>query len=71
MCDYTDRAQETEQFLRENDLACESERREKELPPVERCYNCDATVPPGVRFCGADCGNDYDKRRRAEAQRGR
>ena len=40
-------------------------------PPVGRCHNCDASVPPGVRFCDADCRDDWQARRNAEVRRGR
>ena len=72
MPDYIDMAQETDLFLRETEWINESERREIELPPVGRCYNCTASVPPGARFCDRDCCGDYDKRKKIhEAQYGR
>ena len=32
------------------------------LPATGYCYNCDATVPPGHRFCDADCRDDWEVR---------
>lgn len=39
------------------------------LPFVGSCYNCDAILPPSMRFCDADCCADYERRKRAEAMR--
>ena len=27
-----------------------------------RCFNCGSIVPPGHKFCDADCRDDYEKR---------
>lgn len=34
------------------------------IPPCGQCYNCQASVPDGHRFCDADCRDDYTKRAR-------
>ena len=39
------------------------------LMPVGECYNCDEVIATDKVFCDADCRDDYDKRKRAEAQR--
>ncbi len=39
------------------------------LPYVGQCYNCEASLPPSMRFCDGDCCRDYEKRQRAEAMR--
>lgn len=32
------------------------------LPPCGQCYNCQATVTAGHRFCDADCRDDHSRR---------
>lgn len=32
------------------------------LPFVGCCYNCDALVPDGHRFCDTDCRDDWQRR---------
>lgn len=62
--DDIDRAQEREMLDR--DLAIAAARRAA-LPATGHCYNCEASVPPGVSFCDADCRADYE--RQADAWR--
>ena len=40
------------------------------LLPQGRCYNCQSIVPPGARFCDADCRDDYATRKNSEARLG-
>lgn len=40
------------------------------LPAKGVCYNCQAPIEPGRRFCDADCRDDYGVRRTAEVRRG-
>jgi hypothetical protein len=61
--DMLDQAQDAAEFLREIDLINESERHERELAAIGACHNCEASVPPGARFCDRDCRDDYEKRR--------
>lgn len=36
------------------------------LPAADgRCHNCEAVVPPGVRWCDRDCQTDWEKHERA------
>ena len=63
------------------DVACEREQMDRDLAiasalnsdpilhAVGQCYNCEATLPEGVRFCDCDCRNDYTNRKRCEALR--
>lgn len=37
-----------------------------DLAPCGVCYYCDAIVPPGCRFCDADCRDDHERLARAE-----
>lgn len=41
----------------------------KSLPYTGFCYNCDENVDSNNFFCDADCRDDYEKRKRAEAHR--
>lgn len=34
-----------------------------------RCHNCNSLVPPGLRWCDADCREDWERDQRA-AKRG-
>jgi len=68
--DDIDRAQERDQLLRDIALIEANHHRPPPTPPIGRCYNCESSVPPGVRFCDLDCRDDYDARKRAEARRG-
>jgi hypothetical protein len=67
--DIVDHAQETEALFfalarRAITLAAPS------LPARNECYNCQAPLDPGLRFCDADCRDDYGVRRTAEVRRG-
>lgn len=37
--------------------------------PDGRCHNCEASVPPGARWCDHDCQVDWQKHERAQQQR--
>ena len=39
------------------------------LTPVGVCYNCEETIATDRTFCDSDCRDDYEKRKKAEAQR--
>lgn len=38
--------------------------------PTGRCHYCDETVADGMRFCDAECRDEYDKHQRAVARAG-
>ncbi len=40
-------------------------RRAPQLHADGRCHFCDETVEPGMRFCNADCRDDYDREQAA------
>jgi hypothetical protein len=40
------------------------------LPETGTCYNCQAPLDPGLRFCDPDCRDDYGIRRTAEVRLG-
>ena len=40
------------------------------LPANGVCYNCLAPLDPGLRFCDADCRDDYGVRRTSEVRMG-
>lgn len=62
MTDLYDQATEREETERAR--AIERARTATALPFVGACYNCDAAVPAGHRFCDVDCRNDWEKRAR-------
>lgn len=67
--DEIERAQEREQADRAAAIAA-ALARAPALPACGECYNCQSAVPPGLRFCDADCRSDWDERKRAEVRRG-
>lgn len=60
MSDVIDMGSEREQ--KDRALAIELARSAKSLPITGYCYNCDESLPEGLRFCDADCRDDYQKR---------
>jgi hypothetical protein len=63
--DDADRAKEVEQIP--IDLAIAAARHAATTPaPCGICYHCDAIVPPGCRYCDADCRDDHERQLRAE-----
>lgn len=65
--DILDQTQQTEALfidlaLRQRTASAHS------LPYIGQCYNCEAALPDGVRFCDCDCRNDYERRQRAEGR---
>lgn len=70
MADEIDMACDREQ--RDRDLAIAAARSRSEvmdIPAVGVCYNCESSVPPGLRYCDKDCRDDWAARRSAEARR--
>ena len=72
MADEIDRACEREQQDRDSAIAAARHRASLDvlLPAVGRCYNCDARVSKGMRYCDSECGKDHAMRRGQEARRG-
>lgn len=69
--DDIDRAQQREQMDREAAIAAAANASSvPPLPACGECYNCQSSVPEGVRFCDADCRTDWDSRKSAEVRRG-
>ena len=69
MADDIDRAQEREQIDRDAAINAAAHT-EPVLLACGQCYNCQSSVPEGVRFCDADCRTDWDDRKNAEVRRG-
>jgi hypothetical protein len=40
------------------------------LRATGQCYNCQAPLDPGLRFCDPDCRDDYGIRRTSEVRLG-
>jgi len=63
MADIIDDAQEREEELRARALQF----RKPEGPPAcGYCYNCGEALGQGVRWCDADCREDWEKDQRAK-----
>jgi len=67
MADEADMAQEFEQRALEHALAYRKE--SVHLPPKGICYNCGEPLAEPRPFCDADCCEDWEKRRNAQAQK--
>jgi len=68
--DIVDIAQDTERLLFRAALSSTLQAGDS-TPPCGRCYNCDAYVSPGARFCDADCRDDHQRRDRQSIIAGR
>lgn len=64
--DIYDQATEREEKDRERAIAA-ARRAVPVLAYTGRCHNCDATLPASMRFCDADCCQDFEKRQRLAA----
>lgn len=66
--DILDQASDLEQ--RERDTAIATARQQaarQELPPsCGQCFNCESSVPPGVRYCDSECRDTHEHRKRRE-----
>jgi len=67
--DLIERAQEREQQDRALALSL-ALHSAPQLPAIGLCYNCEAALPAGLRFCNSDCRDDHAKRKNCEALRG-
>ena len=56
--DILDNASELETLLREK--AIQETRSRKPLPSIGHCYYCNEEVQNGIRFCSAECREDYE-----------
>lgn len=59
MADDIDRAQDREMLDRVLAIQAAAV---PALTAVGVCHNCDASVPPGAKFCDIDCRDDWQKR---------
>lgn len=57
--DEVDKAQEREQEIRDHALS----QREPVLLVIEMCYNCKTPLPRPLRFCDAECRDDWEYRK--------
>lgn len=69
MADEIDQASDREQLDRDLAIAA-AKHSAPELPACGECYNCTASLPPGVRYCDKDCRDDHAKTTSAEIRRG-
>ena len=58
MADIVDEAQEREEELRAKALAV---RRPTGPVPCGFCYNCEAEIAHGLRWCDTDCAEDWKR----------
>lgn len=67
--DEFDIAQEYEMELRERQIAAAS--KGPALPATGRCYHCEELLTgPFLRFCDADCRDDYERAEQAQKRNG-
>lgn len=70
MSDVFDQASERED--RDRQAAIDHQRRTAEsLPYVGVCYYCGSSTVTGVRFCDADCRDDYQREKDLQRRAGR
>lgn len=68
MSDFADLASDREELDRQLALRAAALHADN-LVAGGQCHNCDASIPPGHRFCDADCRDDWQRRLLAEKQR--
>ena len=61
--DIIDNASDLEALFRE--AAIEEARKLNKLPSIGHCYYCNDIVENGIRFCSADCREDYELEKEA------
>lgn len=61
--DDADRADAIQTEMLQRRIANSSQSR-PDIPYAGECYNCLEPLNPPLRFCDADCRDDYAKRRR-------
>ena len=69
MADDADRAQE--QIEAELAHARSAAQTRLKLLPIGHCHNCDEPLRGGQLFCDHECAEDFEKRERAQAFRGK
>lgn len=62
--DLIDQANEAAEIFNRSAL---SQRRPEGPAVTGYCFNCDAMLAPGLRWCDASCRDDWEKQRRAVA----
>lgn len=71
MSDVCDRAADEEERDRQEALRKQAARNAAMPAPCGFCFNCDELVAAGLRFCDADCRDDFARRERAKNNVGR
>lgn len=66
IADALDRASIEEQRELDRCIAAAKQSTKPPLPAIGSCHNCDESLRPGMRFCDADCRDDYEKRKAAK-----
>lgn len=64
MSDKADYAEEITEAARNAAIAA-ARKSKPQLPCKGACYNCDEPLGEGLRFCDADCRDDFVQRRNA------
>lgn len=67
MPDFADLAAEREQIDTANAIAAARIPADPPPKPCGQCYNCAETVNGDATFCDADCRDDWQARKRAQA----
>jgi putative NADPH-quinone reductase len=67
MADIFDQATEREEQERERAIAA-ARKPVSVLPFTGCCHNCGAHVAPSMRFCNAECCEDFERRAKARAR---
>jgi hypothetical protein len=67
--DPVDRAVVEQDRLLEDQLRRAREKPVERLAYIGRCWNCSEPLAEPLRFCDADCRDDYEKIKRSRAQK--
>lgn len=68
MTDLFDQASMREEQDRELCIGM-ARRAAESVPATGRCHWCDASVPPGYKFCDSDCRDDWERDRKIRERR--
>ena len=62
-----DGAERADFFLKLAKEKQEAEARQNRMPPICRCYNCNAPLEGDLRWCDQDCLDDWQYREKLKA----
>ncbi|WP_274585342.1 hypothetical protein V9W64_10550 [Neisseria leonii] len=64
MTDELDLASEREELMRQSALYRQSKAAVREAEPTGSCLYCEEPLSDGLRWCNADCRDDWERERK-------